>query len=236
MTYKEIYDITMPPSKKADEKYLFWERMLRVPAILLTMPLVGTKVKPTTVTKWSVLFVLISFALIAFGGNLGLKVYGWVCLLMWAILDCVDGQLARCSNQCSNLGDLWDTMGGYLAMICIYFSAGIAAFYDDSLISIYDNYICLILGGATAILSIFPRLIMQKKKNYGESKSVKEITDKPSFSLSKLLMQNLISPCGFIDFIFLLAILLHILNLFIAFYFIVNILVTVVTLSKLLKE
>lgn len=237
MTYREIYDITMPKSKRDDEKYLFWDRFFqRPPAILMTIPFINSKVKPTTVTKWSVFVSIISFFVIAWGPTVSIRVIGWFLFYLWGLLDCVDGQLARCTNQCSNLGDLWDTMGGYLAMIFAYFSAGIAAYYDANVFQFCDNYWMLIAGGATAVLSIFPRLIMQKKKNYGESKAVKEMTDKPSFSLSKLIIQNLISPSAFLQPIFLLSIVFHCLNYFIVIYFIINLLVTLVTLNNLLKD
>ena len=236
MTYKEIYDLTMSPAKKADEKFLYWDRLLRVPATLLTIPFINWRTKPTTITKWSVLTSVVSFCLVAFGPTLIWKIVGWFFLFLWGVLDSIDGQLARCTNQCSNLGDLWDTMGGYLAMIFIYFSAGIAAFYDECLFPYFESYINLILGGATAILAIFPRLMMQKKKNYGDSEAVKKITDKPSFTLSKVIMQNIISPTAFLQPIFLTSIILHVLNWFILFYFIINMLITILTLRTLLKE
>lgn len=236
MTYKEVYDITMPPAKRADEKYLYWDRLLRIPATLLTIPFICWHTKPTTITKWSIVAIIISFALIAFGPSLLYRLVGWGFLFFWGVLDSVDGQLARCTNQCSNMGDFWDTMGGYLAMIFIYFSAAIAAFYGECAFPFFESYISLMLGGATAVLAIFPRLMMQKKKNYGDSEAVKKIIDKPSFSWSKVLMQNIISPTAFLQPIFLLAIIFHLLDWFILFYFIMNLAVTAVTLRTLLKE
>ena len=235
MTYKEIYNLTMPQSKRADEKYLYWDRLLRVPATLLTIPLIKTKVNPTTITKYSILTLVIFACLVSCGFTMSLKILGWSFLFVWGVLDSVDGQLARCTNQCSNLGDLWDTMGGYLAMIFIYFSSGIAAFYDYCVFSIFDNYISLILGGSTAVLSVFPRLIMQKKKNYGDSDAVENVTNKQLFSLPKILIQNLISPTAFLQPILLVAICTHMLDCFILFYFIVNMVVTISTLRILLK-
>ena len=235
MTYKEIYRMTMSPAKEADEKYLFWDRFLRIPATFLIMPLISIKTNPTTITKLSILSTLISFCLISFASTPLIRIVGWGFILLWGIMDNMDGQLARCTNQCSNLGDLWDTMGGYLAMISIYFSAGIAAFFDDCYYPVFESYLNLIWGGATAILSIFPRLMMQKKKNYGESSVVNEIVDKSSFGFTKLLVQNLISPTAFLQPIFLLSIIFHVLDLFVLFYFLLNSAVTLLTLKKILK-
>ncbi|MGN0086610.1 MAG: CDP-alcohol phosphatidyltransferase family protein [Alloprevotella sp.] len=238
MTYKEIYDIAMPARKRKEERWNIWVTIaVRPLSILLTVPLTNTKVKPTTITKWSVLANLIGFFMVAFAQNLTMSIIGWLFFFIWAILDGVDGNLARSTNQCSPMGDLWDTMGGYAAMVLIYFSAGIAAYFDDGVFVLFDKYWSLILGGATAVLSIFPRLVMHKKKSSNmEDKSVRAISDKQNFSISKIAAMNLVSPSGFMQVLFLIAILFHILNTFTIFYFIVNLGIMIMSLRSLLKE
>lgn len=238
MTYKEIYDIAMPMAKRKEERLNIWVTIaVRPLSVLLIKPLINSKVKPTTITKISVLASLVGFFLLAFGQSLEYGLMGWLFFFIWAVLDGVDGNLARCTNQCSPLGDLWDTMGGYAAMVLMYFGAGIAAFHD---INLYDymnpsNY--LILGGATAIMSIFPRLVMHKKKSSGiESKAVKALSDKQGFSLSKVIGMNLVSPSGALQLVLLAAILSHTLNFFIVLYCFVNFAIMMVSLRSLLKE
>lgn len=238
MTYKEIYEISMPEKKRKEERWNIWVTIVVRPlSILGTIPFINTKVKPNTITKWSVLANLIGFFLVAFAQNITVRIIGWLFFFIWAILDGVDGNVARCTNQCSPIGDLWDTMGGYAAMVFIYFSAGIAAFYDNSMHPFCDASWMLVLGGATAVMSIFPRLVMHKKKSYNmEDKSVKAISDKQNFSLWKITAMNLISPSGFMQVVFLLSIIFHVLNFFIVFYFIVNLSIMILTLRGLLKE
>ncbi|MCI6503191.1 MAG: CDP-alcohol phosphatidyltransferase family protein [Prevotella sp.] len=238
MTYKEIYDIAMPEKKRKEERWNLWVTIaVRPLSILLTVPFTNTNVKPTTITKWSVLANLIGFFLVAFAQNLTISIIGWLFFFIWAILDGVDGNLARSTNQCSPMGDLWDTMGGYAAMVLIYFSAGIAAYFDDGVFMLFDKYWLLILGGATAVMSIFPRLVMHKKKSSNmEDKSVKAISDKQNFSLSKIAAMNIVSPSGFMQVLFLIAILFHVLNIFTIFYFIVNLGIMTMSLRSLLKE
>lgn len=175
--------------------------------------------------------------MVAFAQNLTMSIIGWLFFFIWAILDGVDGNLARSTNQCSPMGDLWDTMGGYAAMVLIYFSASIAGYFDDCVFMLFDNFWSLILGGATAIMSIFPRLVMHKKKSsiMGD-KAVKAISDKQNFSISKIAAMNLVSPSGFMQVIFLIAILFHVLNIFTIFYFIVNLGIMTISLRSLLKE
>ena len=172
----------------------------------------------------------------AFGMTMWIRLIGWLCFFIWACLDGVDGNLARCTNQCSSLGDLWDTMGGYAAMVLILFGSGIAAFFDKNSIELLENYWYLIIGGATAIFSIFPRLIMHKKKSSElNSDAVKGLSDKKSFGLVKITAMNLVSPSGFMQVILLLCIILNFTNFFIVFYFFVTFGVMSLSLYKLLR-
>ncbi len=238
MTLKDIYDIAVPERKRREEHLNFWLTIaLRPASIIIMVPFIKTKIKPVTVTQISIICLLISCALLSFSAGMTLKIIGWIWLFLWGILDCVDGNLARCTNQCSQLGDLWDATGGYIAMLVIYFSSGIAAFFDNNVVNVCDNYWFLILGGGSAIFSIFPRLVMQKKKAYhAESKAVNTLTDKEHFNLSKMIALNFISPIGFIQIILLLCIIFHFLNIFTAFYFVVNLGVMMLSLHDLLKD
>lgn len=238
MTYKEIYDIAVPERKRKEERFNLWTAYaLRPFSIIFTAPLINTKVAPTTVTAWSCIFSIIGFFLMALNLGYWWCIAGWFAFYIWAILDCIDGNLARCTNQCSPMGDLWDTMGGYATMVLMYFGSGIAAFFDNNLIDLCDSYLYLIFGGATAIFSIFPRLVLHKKKssNFADN-SVKNISDKNKFGLSKILVMNLISPTGLLQLALLAAIVFHLLNVFIVGYMIVNFAMMCVSLHSLLKE
>ena len=141
MTFKEIYDMAMPQEKRKEERFNIWVTVaVRPLSVLLIKPLINCRVKPTTITKISVLASVIGFFLLAFGTSLAHTLTGWFFFFVWAVLDGMDGNLARCTNQCSPLGDLWDTMGGYAAMVLIYFGAGIAAFHDSNLFDFIATY------------------------------------------------------------------------------------------------
>lgn len=238
MTYKEIYDIAMPVAKRKEERLNIWVTIaVRPLSVFLIKPLINSKVKPTTITKISVLSSVIGFFFLALSHSLVYSLIGWLFFFIWAVLDGVDGNLARCTNQCSPLGDLWDTMGGYAAMVLMYFGAGIAAFHDVNIYDYIQTPYYLVLGGATAIMSIFPRLVLHKKKSSGiDSKAVKELSDKQSFSLSKIIGMNLVSPSGALQLVLLAAILTHTLNFFVAAYCVINLGIMLVSLRSLLKE
>ena len=238
MTFNEVYDRVMPEKKRKEERFNIFAHWIGRPiSILMTLPLINSKVKPTTVTKWSIAFATVGFALVAFGPNMLIKVFGWLCFLMWNLLDGVDGNLARCTNQCSQMGDLWDTTAGYAAMVFTYFATGIAGYYDNNAIALCDSHWLLILGGATAVIAIFPRLVMHKKKSSNiDDTGVKALSDKQNFGLKNIIAMNFISPSGFMQVIFLICIVCHFLNIFIVFYFFVNSAIMLLSLYKLLKE
>ena len=224
MTYNEIYDLAMPKSKRDQEKANIWVYLaVRPLSILATMPFINTTVKPMTITKWSVLFCIIAFCFYSFGNSMILNCIGWLFFFLWAVLDGVDGNLARCKNECSAIGELWDATGGYAAMILMYFAAGIASFNDSNIWVYCENYWFLLFVGATALFSIFPRLIMHKRKNtILEDKKVDSIGNKSKFGLKQIVALNFISASGFLQVILLLATLTHTLNIFIGAYCIIN--------------
>lgn len=237
MKYSEIYNICMPEKKRKEERFNILAALIGRPiSILITKAFINTSVKPTTITKISILASLIGFFLFCFANNtIGLLV-GWIFFFAWNILDGVDGNLARCTNQCSPLGDLWDTMGGYAAMVLMYFGAGVASYYHPQLIQIGHSELILILGCATATISIFPRLVMHKRKSSNfDDDAVKSVSNKQNFGLSQIIALNFISPSGFMQIILLVCIIFGLLNCFVMAYFIINTLIMLISLRRLLR-
>lgn len=238
MTYKEIYDIAVPERKRKEERVnVFVTYFVRPLSIVFTKLLLNTQASPIFITKLSIVCLIVAFLCMLLSKCLIGYVIGWVLVFIWSILDGVDGNIARCKKQCSHLGDMWDTLGGYLAMIVVYFSVGIMSYHDHNLMSFCDDYYLIVLGGMTAIFCILPRLMMHKKKSSKvQSKAVEEISDSGNFSLSKAIAANLISPSGIMQVIVLICILTHTLNFFILFYCVVNFAVMIVSLKKILSE
>lgn len=238
MNYREVYAQIMPENKYREERFNIFAHWIGRPlSVLMTMPLIHTKIKPTTVTKCSILSAIIGFLFVAFGMIMPMKVLGWLFFLLWNLLDGVDGNLARCTNQCSDFGDLWDTVAGYTAMVLTFFSAGIAAFYDSERFFFFETYWLLIIGGFSSIASIFPRLVMHKKKSSNLNAAItREFTDKEHFGLKKIVAMNIISPSGFMQVFFLVSIVTHKLDYFSAIYATFNFGIMLLTLNSLLKE
>ncbi len=238
MTYKEVFTKAVPQDKRDEDKFALVSTNISRPlSILITIPLLKTDIKATTVTKISVFSLFVGFFVLVFSDSLLQSLLGWSFFFVWAVLDHVDGNIARYKNECSLLGDLWDTMGGYLAMILMYFSAGILAYNEIYLFNYLEPHHYLILGSATALLSIFPRLMMHKKKSALVGKLVgQEFTDKKNFSVPKIIMMNFVAPTDGLLLLFLISIIFSINYIFVLFYFIINLLVSLIALRGILKE
>lgn len=237
MTYKAAYDRCMPPSKREKERFNIWVAwVVRPLSVLFTLPLINTKIRPSDVTKLSIVTSFIGFVLLAYpSDNIWLAIFGWFCFFLWAILDGVDGNLARCQNTCSPIGELWDAIGGYASMVLIFMGAGIRAYYDSFIIDSEGQYLLLIICGLSSIASLYPRLIMHKKDNIFKTTKGNKINDKANFSLKELLVMNLISVSGFLQVIFLIAIITHTLNIFTYAYCFLNFAIMFISLSRMLK-
>jgi phosphatidylglycerophosphate synthase len=237
MTYKEVYDIAVPRKKREMEKWnLFAAHIGRPISVLMTIPLVNTKVKPITVTFWSVVAALLGAVFMSFGSTVYWCVVGWFFFFLWNLLDGVDGNLARCQNACSKRGELWDAFGGYAALVLTYISASIASFNDIIDLYVPDKHWILIIGGLTSALAIFPRLIFQKKLNLGiDEDKTNSLRDKKNYGIKQIIALNVISATGLMQPIILVCIFLHSLSIFVVAYFLFNSFITLVSLYKLLK-
>lgn len=236
MKLTEIYNVCVSESKRKTDKMIPWVYYVMRPiSILLTKPLLKTNITPVNVTFASMVATLIGFVMIGFGQETQTRLWGFFAFIVWGLLDCIDGNIARCKGLASNRGALWDATGGYMALTLMYFSVGIGAFNDTNALEFLDKYLYIVLGGLTAIMSIFPRLVMQKKKADGGTDAVKGVADKANYSITKIIALNVESAIGITQVILFLAIIFHFLNIFILCYFFINIVITVYTLYNLLK-
>ena len=151
---------------------------------------------------------------------LGFYYIGFVCLLVWDILDGVDGNLARYTDNCSNMGCLWDATTGWLAMFVFFLSMGLVAYREHSLVEIafIPKYYYLIFGSLAAFGILFPRLVMHKKAGLLGEESVHKEKTRSEYSLAKNILLNLISINGLAFLIFVLATIFKLTNITMIFY------------------
>ena len=230
MKFKEIIEKSQ---KKSGENtagksniigYWIWKSI----AYFFVWILVPTSITPNMVSFISMICAIIGFVLLCLSQGLVVNIIGIIFFMLWAILDNVDGCLARIKEQFSPIGDLWDAAAGYVAMSLMFFGFGICAYNSK----FESSVVFVILGGLTAITSLIPRLLMHFKY-HGETN---EINDQRSYDLIKIIAFNFISPDGLVLPLMLAALLLKIESAFIFFYFCLYLFVCIYTCTKLLKE
>ena len=184
---------------------------------------------------WFSLFILALAVPFLLGGNIALKVTGVLFLVFWAILDTVDGNIARYNNAFTDYGHFIDTLVGYAAYVVIFFVPGLLV--DTG--ALISPYTALFLSGASSAAFLFARLIHQKYTNIFDDLSQKTIhvgDVKNKTGLFKKLYSNIVTFEGFLPLVLLISILAGFVELFVIFYFLANIatavLYTVSTVKK----
>lgn len=235
---KDMAKKTMTPEKRKQAKNDFFAFYIGRPlSYVLTVPFLKLKIKPNMVSLISIFPSIIGFLLVGFGNTLMIKLIGVLMFFLWNLLDGVDGNIARYTKQFSKTGSLWDATSGYVAMVMTFMAMGTGCYYGKCTFLPMDQVLMVVLGGISAILIIFPRLVMHKRMtSIGNDEKTESVKDKSQYGIIKILALNLISISGFIQVLMLLAVIFRMMDIFTICYFIINLLICVVSVAKLLKE
>ena len=240
ISFEKLHKKTLPEKKKKFVKvdfvsYYLWRPLCDFISILL-MP---TKITPTGVTIFSFYASLLSLIVfIVIPGKMG-ALLGYLLIWIWNISDGIDGNIARYKEQFSKSGDLWDATAGYMAAVAFYFGAGMVASNEVSqfIFPFIENKYYIIMGAISALCTIFPRLVVQKKNVVYGDEAVKELKDRSYFSPIRILVANINSINGFAGLILLIAIIFNAVNIFVVIYFLIQLVFFIgamtVTLRKL---
>ncbi len=240
ISYKQLVAKAMPPEKKASaSRCIIGHYLVRPISNVISIPLIEKGIKATTVTKISGLFPIIAiFSFAVFPGSIGFWI-GWLSILMWNILDGVDGNISRYTETSSKMGELWDAYVGWLAAIAFYIGMGFVAYYNPGWIPFFADIptnIFMALGFTAALDWIFPRLVMQKKDVLMGDESVSNVKQRANYNIIQLLFFNITSINGGAAVLFLLAFIFNIVGLCTICYFILNTAVAIGSLFGLLKS
>jgi len=101
MRYKEIRKITKikPINQEVFFAYFFGRRL----SPFFVNVFLNLKIKPNTVTVYMIIAGIIGAMLFVFG-NIWFKFTGYIFMLLWLILDCADGEVARITKIFSKFG------------------------------------------------------------------------------------------------------------------------------------
>lgn len=240
VSYQELVKKTMPVEKrKSASRCIVGHYLVRPVSNIISIPLIEIGVDPTSVTIVSLVPIIIAFFVFTFSKTLTGFLIGWFLILLWNILDGVDGNIARYCDMTSKKGELWDATVGWIAVIVFYEGMGFAAYRFSVYVSEPEYY--LYIGGLTAIFWLFPRLVMHKKTGMMSNEAANELKDlnhdgkKSLKDIFKLFFFNCISINGGAAVIFLIALVLSLMEICMIVYFFVNFIVFIGSLWTLLK-
>lgn len=221
---------SMTSEKKANSKHdLFAFYVGRPLSYLLTLPFLHFHIKPNVVSLISLVEVLIASIMLSIANNKWALIFGVMLFFLWNLLDGVDGNIARTMNIKSSMGSTWDAASGYAATLLTYFSMGCVAY------NISDNSMYLVLGGLSAIFTLYPRLVLHKSKSEENVEAVNTIVNKSEYDTLQVIALNITSTSGLIQPIMLLSVIFEMAGLFTAAYFVINLLLMIFSLMKLFK-
>jgi phosphatidylglycerophosphate synthase len=87
---------------------------------------------------------------------------GIVLTLFWHVLDCVDGNIARCKKDKTFMGDFYDAIAGYGPYSFSTIGIGVAAYNTSFLVPDENRWLLVLLAGIAAMINLYTRLIHQK--------------------------------------------------------------------------
>lgn len=239
VTPRDLARVTMTEEKKASAKNdIFAFYIGRPISYVLTLPFLAAKMKPNTISLLSFIPSIVGLGFAVFGQTKLTQVLSVLFFILWNFMDGVDGNVARYTKQTSTLGTLWDAASGYFAMMLMYFSMGIMVVHSPQSpfdIAFIEDYIYVVLGGLTALFTLFSRLVMHKKMLLFSYESARSLQDKSTYSGIRLVGLNLTSPSGFVQILMLAAVLLNLTRYFVIAYFLIQLAATVYSMKNLLK-
>ena len=150
------------PAKKNSNSSWWVKLWVRKISFLFTYLFINLGFSSNGVSVLSIFVALASFVCFAIPTTWTLVV-AIVCINLWLILDCVDGNIARCKKQKTVYGEFVDDIGGYYVVGFVYLAIAIRAFYDGGYLIKGTPWI-IVIGAISCISDILARLI---NKDYG---------------------------------------------------------------------
>jgi phosphatidylglycerophosphate synthase len=217
-----------------NQSLTFFDRYLYRPVANFIVPILynNLKLSPNKISLLSLVMALVGFIFIMTGSNQNL-IIGLLFLMIWAVLDCADGSLARTLfykyGAINPLGEFFDAFAGYGVIAFLWLTIGWWAYQDTG------NDLFFLVGSVSSALGLFARVSYSKlalvklKNNLG-------LNDKdPRKSTLYIIYENLEFGSALFPLLFL-AIFFDLLPFFIITYCLVNLAMVLWLLRMVHKE
>ncbi|MBS5215216.1 MAG: CDP-alcohol phosphatidyltransferase family protein [Clostridiales bacterium] len=166
-SYRDILD-SLPVKKNSNSSW--WVKLwVRKISFLFTFIFINLGFSPNGVSVISIFVALFSFICFAVPTTWTL-VLAIISINLWLILDCVDGNIARCRKQKTVYGEFVDDIGGYYVVAFVYLAIAIRAYNDGGVLLNNTNWI-IVVGAISCISDILARLINKDYGNFSMKRS-----------------------------------------------------------------
>jgi phosphatidylglycerophosphate synthase len=167
---------------------------------LLSKMLVGTSVTPNQVSLFATLVGLVSASLFA-AGTAGTVLAGALVLQLSAVLDCVDGDLARALYKQSSFGRWLDIVGDQIVHIAVFLGIGVGLWRSGSAAPVLVLGIVAAGGVVLSFLVVMRALLNPGVRGHGRLQKLIDATTNRDFSVLLILFALL----GVVDWFLWLA-------------------------------
>ena len=167
-TYKQILD-SLPVKKNSNSSW--WVKLwVRKVSFLFTFFFINFGFSPNSVSILSIFVALFSFGCFIVPETWSLVV-AIIGINLWLILDCVDGNIARCRKQKTIYGEFIDDIGGYYVVAFVYLTIAIRAYTDGGILFNDSTHWIIVIGAVSCISDILARLINKDYGNFSMKRS-----------------------------------------------------------------
>ena len=230
-SYKQILD-SLPLKKNSNSSW--WVKLwVRKASFFFTFIFINLGFSPNGVSIISIFVTLLAcaFFMVPFKWAIIAAV---VLINFWLVLDCVDGNIARCRKVKTVYGEFVDDIGGYFTVAFVYLAIGVTSYNFGGFLFEKNNMWMIILGGVSSVCDILARLIHKdyehftdktlteeerKEKNSHESY---EVTDKKSLSYIRRRVGKEVGISGLFMLLTIICAIFNAYDLMTIFYFMFN--------------
>ena len=226
-TYKNIVD-SLPIKKNSNSSW--WVKLwVRKISFLFTYIFINLGFSSNAVSLLSIFVTMIACLCFGISSNISIAV-AVILINLWLILDCVDGNIARCTHKHTTYGEFIDDMGGYFTTAFVYFAIALAAFHNGGMLVQKGSEIVLIAGALSSISDILARLIhkdyvcfgyeggVQNKEKVGTNLDM----DKKSFNYLRVRIEKELGISGAFMPLTIICAILNCFDIMTVFYFVFN--------------
>lgn len=230
-TYRQILD-SLPVKKNSNSSW--WVKLwVRKASFIFTYFFINLGFSPNMVSVFSIFISLAACALFMTPAKWAV-ILAVILINFWLVLDCVDGNIARCRKFKTVYGEFVDDIGGYYTVAFVYLAIGVCTYNFGGALLGSNNMWSIVLGGISSICDILARLIhkdyehftdktlTEEEKREKNSRESYEATDKKSLSYVRRRIGKEIGISGLFMFLTIICCIFNAFDLMTVFYFLFN--------------